>query len=1059
MRRVSSKRFTVSLTRSGSRGEGEEGPAGQGSSQFTHIPLLETQLLPSLKDTVDRMTQSSQPRSNSRGSLDGRSTPSSRSSTYNRRHEERKTSPSTTSLPLPTAYASRSTTELNTATGIPRFTPASSPGPKSALKSPARRNPQSSAQPTSTPSRSRVDQSDSSCGLYSGSDANVRTSLPRFSTLIVVQQSDECNSLPPRPRTGKTPTSIPTPRTPTALQKLRAKSKPKSNPGTPLQKPTSTAFATPTPSPFVPTSLPRPKATRFHNVPLDDSSSDLARKVDRTLSPGRLVVTNAIVVPSSSESEDSMSVHRRPQWSSPRSHLTATPQADRTPRSIPQPKSKMPLPRALATHLRGQSRGSVGLGFNVEVDGRRAKRSSSSDEEAIYDKYSDSSLMDEPVLFPTAGGDDESIYDDELPQGFSQQNLRPTREGGIHPDRRREEAMKGLVDGLHRDYRRSTGTNPRSSVAQSSGGADCDAQGVAISDSTEIHTGHSSCSDSQSSRAHEDWEQESAYSDEDVRKTKKRSLRHTSTRHSWIRPSSAMALRESIYLEQRGQPAAQSSEFDGRRQPVASSSTLAGASPRSRSPRAGAKSPRSMSSLPAATSHEPRTRTEDSRPSGNHRRRLSRLMSISVRRNDPDPKSSPTDSGSDTFSPRPVPSSSESSSVDANLRDERMAFGIPDSLSFCGSSISPEEDESIRPPYSRMNSTASSTSQRGRQRADSNASDGGWKHHHQKFSKELSRGASALFETLTSKVKSGGRQARVPPSPQVDERAQDRTPVVEPKSWATRNSVARSPRPGSGPEAVAGTVPSPVRRCLESTTEPSCSSLGSVYEPEIELPMPPYPAVRGHPPPIQPLQVDSRDPGIGSWRSTLGPGVFNALSIQHGGMEIERQQVIHELVASDREFVKFSRKVIRSYFLPLRTRDSRAWLPGIPPDIARLFDWLEDIVNLHAAISRALAPLIVVWKEGMIVERVAGTLRGFVPQLEIYMPYLVKLESSKATMRWYVERDEGAFGEYLRMKAGEAPATDGEGALERLVREPSSQLAKYVELFQVRSSLLMRVNQ
>ncbi|KAI1789134.1 Dbl homology domain-containing protein, partial [Ganoderma leucocontextum] len=185
------------------------------------------------------------------------------------------------------------------------------------------------------------------------------------------------------------------------------------------------------------------------------------------------------------------------------------------------------------------------------------------------------------------------------------------------------------------------------------------------------------------------------------------------------------------------------------------------------------------------------------------------------------------------------------------------------------------------------------------------------------------------------------------------------------------------------------------------------------------------------------------------WRSTLAPGVFNSLSIQFGAMEMERQEVIHELVTFDREFVKSSRHIIRAYFLPLRTRDSRAWLPGIPPDMARLFDWLEDIVNLHAAISRALAPLVVVWKEGMVVERVAGTLRGFVPQLEIYMPYLVKLESAKAALKWYVERDEGVFGEYLRMKAGEAPEADGEGALERLVREPSSRLDKYVELFQV----------
>ncbi len=188
MRRVSSKRFTVSLTRSESRAEREKDPTEQHNSQFTDIPLLETQLLPSLKDTVDRMTQSPQPRSNSRGSPDGHSTPSSRSSTSRRLRREdrdRQTSPSTSSLPPPVAHTSRSTGELNMATGIPRFIPASSPGPKSVLKSPARRNtPTQShvAQPTPISNRSRVDQSDSFRGLYSGSETNVRAPLSLVST-------------------------------------------------------------------------------------------------------------------------------------------------------------------------------------------------------------------------------------------------------------------------------------------------------------------------------------------------------------------------------------------------------------------------------------------------------------------------------------------------------------------------------------------------------------------------------------------------------------------------------------------------------------------------------------------------------------------------------------------------------------------------------------------------------------------------------------------------------------------------------------------------------------
>ena len=123
---------------------------------------------------------------------------------------------------------------------------------------------------------------------------------------------------------------------------------------------------------------------RFTNMPGSDSGSELEREVDKTLSPGRLVVANAIIVPSSSESEDSMSARRRSRWGSQRSQPAMLPLAeDKTPRSRYRQGSKIPLHRDIGTSPRMQSRGSVGLGLNVngvDVGGRRTMASLGSED-------------------------------------------------------------------------------------------------------------------------------------------------------------------------------------------------------------------------------------------------------------------------------------------------------------------------------------------------------------------------------------------------------------------------------------------------------------------------------------------------------------------------------------------------------------------------------------------------------------------------------------------------------------------------------------------------------
>ncbi|KAF8840099.1 hypothetical protein BDN67DRAFT_904211 [Paxillus ammoniavirescens] len=46
--------------------------------------------------------------------------------------------------------------------------------------------------------------------------------------------------------------------------------------------------------------------------------------------------------------------------------------------------------------------------------------------------------------------------------------------------------------------------------------------------------------------------------------------------------------------------------------------------------------------------------------------------------------------------------------------------------------------------------------------------------------------------------------------------------------------------------------------------------------------------------------------------------------------------------------------MVQLFILPLRVRDTRLWVTGVPGDVAKVFDWLEDIVQVHAQLFAAL---------------------------------------------------------------------------------------------------------
>ncbi|EJD38351.1 hypothetical protein AURDEDRAFT_187753 [Auricularia subglabra TFB-10046 SS5] len=150
-----------------------------------------------------------------------------------------------------------------------------------------------------------------------------------------------------------------------------------------------------------------------------------------------------------------------------------------------------------------------------------------------------------------------------------------------------------------------------------------------------------------------------------------------------------------------------------------------------------------------------------------------------------------------------------------------------------------------------------------------------------------------------------------------------------------------------------------------------------------------------------------------TWRSTIAHAAYDSLLERHGAQEMQRQELIWEMCESEAAFIREMRNVVRTFVQPLRTQE-RKWIPGVPPDVMRLFDWLDDIVQLHAQMFSALHSARS--KQYPIVTYIAETLRPFVPRLELHQPYLVRLDSASRVVEELIADSSSDFGEFARMQ-------------------------------------------
>ncbi|KZV98920.1 hypothetical protein EXIGLDRAFT_276172 [Exidia glandulosa HHB12029] len=181
-----------------------------------------------------------------------------------------------------------------------------------------------------------------------------------------------------------------------------------------------------------------------------------------------------------------------------------------------------------------------------------------------------------------------------------------------------------------------------------------------------------------------------------------------------------------------------------------------------------------------------------------------------------------------------------------------------------------------------------------------------------------------------------------------------------------------------------------------------------------------------------------------TWRSTIAHAAYDSLLERHGAQEMQRQELIWEICESEQAFVRDMRSVLRTFVQPLRTQDRR-WIPGVPNAVMRLFDWLDDIVQLHSQMFSALHAARS--KQYPIVTYIAETLRPFVPRLELHQPFLARLDAVSRTIDDLVDNPHNDFGEFVRMQA-QLPEWSG-ATLTSALRRPATHFTSYPSQFQV----------
>ena len=151
-----------------------------------------------------------------------------------------------------------------------------------------------------------------------------------------------------------------------------------------------------------------------------------------------------------------------------------------------------------------------------------------------------------------------------------------------------------------------------------------------------------------------------------------------------------------------------------------------------------------------------------------------------------------------------------------------------------------------------------------------------------------------------------------------------------------------------------------------------------------------------------------------SWKKTLPSSAYMSLKERYGEQEMLRQEVIWDLCETENTFCKSLRTALKVYVHPLLGKN-RTWVSGLPSNFTQLMDWLDDIYQLHAQINSSLRHARS--KQYPVILKIAETLRPFVPRLEVYQPFIVRLDEIVDEISSIIEDPQNELGEFFRIQS------------------------------------------
>ncbi|ODN75428.1 hypothetical protein L202_06579 [Cryptococcus amylolentus CBS 6039] len=176
-----------------------------------------------------------------------------------------------------------------------------------------------------------------------------------------------------------------------------------------------------------------------------------------------------------------------------------------------------------------------------------------------------------------------------------------------------------------------------------------------------------------------------------------------------------------------------------------------------------------------------------------------------------------------------------------------------------------------------------------------------------------------------------------------------------------------------------------------------------------------------------------------TWRSTLASeSTFTSVLNTHGAAEVKRQEIMWEMCETEKGFVDSMKMVMRLFASPLKTPQGR-WIEGIPQKATELFDYLQTIVHVHAALVKSQKDIT---KDGVIdVTAFISAFKPWLSRLSVHEPFLLEFEEVIRLIDAHARDAKSVFGEFLRMQTGAEVL--GSMTLTSMLLKPIQRLTKY----------------